>query len=43
LENSGEDWQQYFDLYVDDLPEVTDYFDGLVGSPFAAWEIFWRN
>jgi hypothetical protein len=43
LENSGESWQDFFDEYRENLPSNDDYIDGLVDSPFPAWDSFWNN
>jgi len=43
LENSGENWQEYFDTVWENLPDASDYIDGVADSPFPGWEIYWNQ
>ena len=40
LENSGENWQEYFDNVLENLPDASDHIDGVADSPFPGWETF---
>ena len=43
LENSGENWQNYFDTVWQNLTDASDIIDGVVDSPYAGWEIYWNQ